>query len=299
VNRLECPLCGSRARRAHHVHGPSHVLCRCARCGLVYSSIHPTPEALDEIYREGYYTALGRGGEQAEARLRELKRETFRPWLRALAGVVPRGRILDVGCARGYVLEAALEEGWEPWGIEVSEEDARAAARRFGGRVHRGVLASAPFEAASFDAVTLLDVLEHDADPLELLRQVRRVLRPGGALFLTTPDLGSLSARVLAHRWVYYNANEHLSFFDRGTLKRALRAVGFEPLKVSRAPKTVSLRLLSTLAGIYEHGPLSSALSLLARTVPRRFLDAKFPLSFGQMCALARAKPVACTPRGA
>jgi SAM-dependent methyltransferase len=92
--------------------------------------------------------------------------------------------------------------------------------------LHAGDLASAPFAPGHFDVIVALEVIEHLPDPGAYLRQVLRLLRPGGALLLTTPNIAGMSGRILGTRWRVV-CDEHLTYFDASSLRRLLSEVGF------------------------------------------------------------------------
>jgi SAM-dependent methyltransferase len=84
-----------------------------------------------------------------------------------------------------------------------------------------------PFAPATFDLITLWDVLEHLPDPHAAVTEIHRLLRPGGRLVLTTGDAGSLTARVCGRRWHLYTIPEHLFFYTRDSIERLLAAHSF------------------------------------------------------------------------
>lgn len=142
-----------------------------------------------------------------------------------------RGRLLDVGAGSGILVEAARAMGFDAEGVEPSRALQAAAAAR-GLPVHQGVLPH-PAAAGPYDAATVIDVIEHVADPIGLMRQVHDVLAPGGLCLVVTPDLGSLAVRLLGRRWWHYRI-AHIGYFDRATLARALTAAGFEVIRAGR-----------------------------------------------------------------
>lgn len=195
-------------------------------------------ETPSESYDAAYFRKWGDPGDALAA----MKRRTYRQILHDARVRPPAFRtVLDVGCAFGWSLDAAREIGLEAAGVELSDHAARVAGRRHD--VRRGV---SEFESSSFDAVTMVDVLEHVRDPVSFLVEVRRVLRPGGVLALTTPDFSSLSARVLGARWPHLHA-EHVVYFDRSTIRRALRKAGFVPHRVGPFRKWLHTRYLASL----------------------------------------------------
>jgi SAM-dependent methyltransferase len=133
---------------------------------------------------------------------------------------------LEVGCGVGHFLVALEAAGFEAWGTEVSAS-ALARLRKKGLRVLEGSLPALRLEPERFDAVVLFEVLEHVDEPIEHLREARRVLRNGGALLVTTPNFGSLSRRLLGEAWRVVDP-EHVTLFTTRGLCRILERAGFD-----------------------------------------------------------------------
>jgi SAM-dependent methyltransferase len=135
--------------------------------------------------------------------------------------------VLDVGCATGELLLAIRREGnASVTGVEPGERAAYIARQR-GLDVRQGMLEDADFPDASFDTVVLSHTLEHVRDPVATLREIYRVLEPGGALILWLPNADSIEARVLGRHWIGYDPPRHLTTFTVATLTRALETTGF------------------------------------------------------------------------
>jgi len=223
-----CPLCGGLSRRRLVMRRGVGVV-RCTACGLIYVWPQPTPAELAALYSSGGYHAAV---DEAE------RRRTFARRLREIEALVPeRGRILDVGCSKGYFLEAARDAGWEAMGVELNANAAAEAAAR-GLGVRRGDLAEQDFAEASFDAVTLFDLIEHAREPRATLAVCHRLLRPEGLLVVTTPDVGGLVPWVtywLLGRtigaWGHPTPPGHLVEFSRRTLRQMLESSGFALLR--------------------------------------------------------------------
>jgi SAM-dependent methyltransferase len=133
---------------------------------------------------------------------------------------VSGGRVLDVGCASGLFLKAARDAGWNVAGVEPSEAlfaKARAALGE-STELYCTTLEHTKFATASFDVVTMWDVLEHVPDPLGFLQTCASLLKPGAHLFVNVPDLDSFEARILRKRWPLFLA-EHLNYFNRKSLR--------------------------------------------------------------------------------
>jgi len=238
LETVSCNLCGSaRSRRRFESPGmwdASHFAAttdkfgaygsvrECADCGLVYASPRPASAALLSGYAEhadpDYEAERDARGVNAHLALATIRRHA------------PRGRLLEVGCAHGFFLHAA-RESYEATGVEPSRAAREYARAHLRLDVASGTLAEARFADASFDVAVMIDVIEHLADPLSVLRELARVVKPGGVLYLVTPDVDSLTARVLRGRW-WGLRPAHLYYFSERTLAEMLRKAGFERVDV-------------------------------------------------------------------
>ncbi len=264
-----------------------HHFVRCHDCGLERIDPQPTDEELSAIYGKHYYDSWGLDRD-AEL-VGQLKRKTFAFVLEHLP--VRGGKLLDCGAATGFLLEVAKDMGFEPYGVELSEFGASEIARKFGrGRSFQGEIAGARFEDAGegdFSAVTMCDYVEHVRDPRAVLARAREMLRPGGALAITTPDTSSLSHRALSKGWTHYKL-EHLYYFDRKNLARLLRDVGFEHVEFRPLLKRLNVRYVRHQFEVYAHPVLSRASRVLSRVVPDALQSRAVPILTGELLALAR-----------
>lgn len=232
-----CPCCGNEQLRTRF--GVCHVeddplfawarqvgytcapIAQCRVCGFVFKSMQPAAELLERHYAES--------GADYQQRLAEddpAFRSDYRHARLFLQTKFPQGgSILDVGCSRGFFLQS-LGEGWQLYGVEPSRSAADHAAGH-GIRVHPGSLFSASFADHFFDAVTMFDVVEHLQEPARLLADARRILKPGGWLVIGTGNCEALTARLAGSQWAYMAIPDHLSFFGRRSLRRALVSAGF------------------------------------------------------------------------
>lgn len=238
---------------------------RCGGCGLVYMSPRPTAARLRALYSEAYFESPDPAcGYPVYRTDRAAVRDKAERLLPAVERHGSKGRLLDLGCAYGFVMEVARERGWEVAGIEPAEAVAASAAFSLGVPVAPDLF-SAGLAAESFDAVLAWDVIEHLPDPRRALEEVARLLRPGGVLSVVTPDIGSLAARILGRHWEEMRKMpEHIYFFDRASLTTLLRVVGFEPVEWGTVGKRMSLEeTLSRLA------PAAPGLTRAALTLAR------------------------------
>ncbi len=219
----------------------------CAGCGLRYLDPQPTAEELAALYGEAYFARQHPEQPGYDQYLEETEnhRRTFEHRLGLLPSPRDGGLVLDVGAATGLFVERARARGWDATGVEPSAWAAAHARDVHAQPVVTGVLSAQGLPAASVEMVTMWEVIEHVPDPLEELREIRRILRPGGTLALSTPDAGSLVARLLGRRWPgWRKIPEHLYHFDRGTLRQLLTQAGFRVDAMHYVPLIVSRRYL-------------------------------------------------------
>jgi SAM-dependent methyltransferase len=170
----------------------------CRDCGLRFLAVQPSSEGLKELYGPAYFERDFRCGRSERSYFSEdAFRDENRALLDAFAALGAPGRLLEVGCAGGWLLKHATEQGWEARGVELSAE-AVAHARGLGLDVFHGDLADAHLPPCSFDLVYMGDVLEHVPEPKTALLEAARVLKPGGHLYLRGPITTNSMARRLA-----------------------------------------------------------------------------------------------------
>jgi ubiquinone/menaquinone biosynthesis C-methylase UbiE len=194
-------------------------------------------------------------------------------------------RLLDVGCHIGVMLEIAQERGWDAVGVEPSTWAATRARER-GLNVINATLANAHLAPNSFDAVTIWDVIEHLTNPASDLRQVYRVLKPGGVVGIHTIDIDSLLSRVMGHRWPWL-MEMHLYYFSPRTLGRMLSDIGFKVEQVIYQGRYLRLQYLVTRIAPYSP-TLSRAMNF---AIERLHLGATaVPINFGDLFTIFARK---------
>jgi SAM-dependent methyltransferase len=227
---VPCALCGGEDFRPHvFCEGFSYV--RCRRCGLVQMN----PQPLAGLVRERYgaeYLAYERANEEGFLRLQLLALADggFPELEKELLAGAPR--ILDLGCATGALLGALKDRGWRCTGVEISGPQADYARKERGLDVRSLPLEENDFSPGSFETVLASHLIEHLNDPAALVREVRRVLVPGGRFFVTTPNIGGFQARLFRGRW-RSAVFDHLYLFSKRTLSALLEKEGFTVEKIA------------------------------------------------------------------
>lgn len=213
-------------------HGDFTEIVQCCRCGLMCENPREPEGVVEQQYEMVEDPTYER---EAEGRVR-----TFSKLLDEIARYRQPGRILDIGCYTGVFLQLAKQRGWEACGVEPSKW-AAGKARKKGLTVFNGPLDEVDFPPASFDVITLWDVIEHLHDPLRDLRKIASLLRPDGLFALSTMDVGSLFAKLTARHWPWH-MRMHLYYFTPGTISRMCQSAGLQVIAVEPHKRIVSLR---------------------------------------------------------
>jgi 2-polyprenyl-3-methyl-5-hydroxy-6-metoxy-1,4-benzoquinol methylase len=234
--------------------------CINAECGLLWLDPFPVESDLGEAY-ESYYShenAPKHAGNPLNitARLRWFVKfgyfagddhqppqtGVFLGWLKRAASLVflplvaylpleRKGSLLDVGCGDGDLVQAMQDYGWHAAGVDPDPAAVQFACRR-GLDVRLGSLADQEYGSGSFDAIILNHVIEHVPDPILVLKECHRILKPEGRLIVATPNVNSWFHRKFRQNWVHLDPPRHLYLFGTGTLADVVRRSGFNmPLK--------------------------------------------------------------------
>jgi SAM-dependent methyltransferase len=228
---IGCSLCGERrfkpllhpndrkrGRWSYHV-------VRCPSCGFLYRNPGIRPERLGDLYEGSYGSFLT--GSYAHKRQRR-----YRLVMDAFSPVLDEGdgrRLFDFGCGAGLFLDVALERGFDPYGVDLSQDSVDKAREKPSGRnAYFGAPDEVPeIAAGGFDVVTMWSVLAHLATPVEDLTMLRGLLGPDGVLLILTVNANSLRLKALGDEWNGFTPN-HLKFYSPKTLPILLMRAGFQ-----------------------------------------------------------------------
>jgi 2-polyprenyl-3-methyl-5-hydroxy-6-metoxy-1,4-benzoquinol methylase len=216
-----CPACFKSDSKSIGTKNEFEILV-CRNCQTLFTSRVPEfdeAENYDEYYTEKNLQVP----EFTNQRLREIL-DNFEPYRQS-------NRLLDVGFGAGTILQVAAEKKWEAFGMEVSES-AIKQARAQGFNVFHGELWEADYPEHYFDVVTASEIIEHLPDPQRFLKEVARILRPGGLLWATTPSSRGLSYRLIGLDWSIIFPPEHIQLFSKKAMARMLEEAGFSQYKI-------------------------------------------------------------------
>ena len=217
----------------------------CEACGLVFALA--TDPASSDPYTESYY----RGDVYADyLTTRGVILRNARRALHEIEELTTGRRLLDVGCATGFFLEAAAKRGWTVQGLETSGYASAHAREQLNLPVLSGSIEDPPSGLFPADVVTLWDTIEHLPRPDQALIRIRELMNPQGVLVITTGDFASLVRRVTGRRWRLFQDPTHHFFFTSRTLESLLVRAGFRPIHVDHRGKRVSLGMILQQAPI-------------------------------------------------
>ncbi len=252
-------------------YGLTLELRRCAHCGFIFAE---GPE-LEEL------TALYSGlDDEAYVGTQDARVWQMRWLLRRLLARAPWAKtLLDVGAGAGLLVVEARRLGLEATGIEPSHALVATAGRLHNVEIIQGTLPHAALGQRRFDLITLIDVIEHVSHPVQLLRTCGDYLSDRGLLAVVTPDVGSLAARLVGHRWWHFRL-AHVGYFSRHTFALAAAAAGLEILEQTRPWWFFPVSYLTDRLAHYL--PLTRINGLARRTRAGRWLfDRVIPLNLG------------------
>jgi 2-polyprenyl-3-methyl-5-hydroxy-6-metoxy-1,4-benzoquinol methylase len=222
-----CPLCGE-AMSSLWLQGEGFRFVRCPRCSLVYQNPHPVFEDLRRRYDSAYCSYEV----ENERAFLDLIRLGLRDigFYGLTAGFPRPRRFLDIGCATGAFVEEMKNEGWEARGVDLCRQSAEYGMKKRGVEIDVGTLEEARYADGAFHTVHFSHLIEHVPDPRRFLLEVRRILSPGGAAIITTPNIEGLQAKILRGKW-RSAIPDHLTLFGMTTLRRLLAETGFSTEK--------------------------------------------------------------------
>ncbi len=226
-----CPICenkGIKGLKGYEIHNLSY----CSICGFVFSTIVPSESEL-----ELYYQRCGK--------INYLSPVTLKRYDELLAYFKSYNRtnkILDFGCGNGYFLERAKSHGWSVYGMEYDWE-ANDICKEKGITMLND---KTPLHSGEFDVIYMSEVIEHLSFPLKYLRLLNDFLRPGGMIYITTPNFNCFSRRFQKESWNAFHI-EHISFFTSKTIKQLLTDTGFSPQTIKTTGISLSPRSKKTM----------------------------------------------------
>src|SRR3989339_555277 len=297
---MNCPLCQSSENYPLRIFTQekaksrnSAVLLTCRGCGLLFADDWAADRS--HIYRDSYWL-WDIESEKEEKMIGETKKTAFSSQLKSLKRHIrPEAKkILDVGTGFGYLLEAASKMGFNCHGLDISEKAVEISSKKFPAKIVKGDLSSANYPSDYFDVVSMADVLEHIAKPHESISEAARILRPGGLLFIISPNSSSVTRLLAGKNWFQYK-HEHVLYFNRKSLKYLLEKHSFELLDFKLNRKKFNLAYYHAYLKKYSFFGLEKIFNLFFPLLPEFVKNKHFsnPCT-GEFLAIARKRESKC-----
>lgn len=284
-----CVSCGALQKLMFSYKG--HQYYRCTQCKVVSTYPLPTDDAIHAHYarkfQSGNYQLLR---DYAE----EYKRQVYTLFVEILeAGLATRheslsGRnVLDVGCFTGEFLELLHEKNVDVYGLELQSDAVKIASQKFPGHIYQADVHGNDYPQMEFDIVTLLGVVEHVVDPVQLLERSAELLKSGGVILIQTPNSASLWALLMRSLWPPYAPVEHIHLFSRQGLVSLLGRLKFTEITVKPHWKRLSVNYVYEMMQNYgsEFRKIIRPFYVLLPDAIKRL---SLPFYIGEMIIIAR-----------
>ena len=209
---------------------------KCLDCGVAFLGNNLNDESIKALY--GYY-----GRSAFSDWLSPITKGRYQKLLNSFEKYRKNNTIIDVGCGTGHFIQCATEKNWKIDGTEISDE-AIKIAREKRQNVIKGDIASLDLRKEEYDIATLFELMEHAIDPEGIIKKLSYIVRPGGLVYITTPNYNSIMRRFLGNRWGIFH-KEHLFYFTDKSLTALLSKYKFKIKKVRT--ENLSLKEISKI----------------------------------------------------
>jgi 2-polyprenyl-3-methyl-5-hydroxy-6-metoxy-1,4-benzoquinol methylase len=262
-----CYLCGQPLKLYFIKAG--YEIWKCPSCGLSQTEFRQKyAEFVTEFYNEGYFTGdVSRSAYTEYFADKPFIFKNLTKHINQIRKIKPRGKLLDVGCAMGFMMELANLSGYNAFGFDPSAYAISQADKIIKKQIKLSTIDTVIYPKADFDIITMFDVLEHLSDPVSNLKKLVTFLKKDGIISIATGDTDSFMAKVLGKRWTFYIPPQHLFFFNRKNLVTLLNQAGLEPICWFRVDKWLSLKYVLHLAHSDSRFPFADSLGKLVKQV--------------------------------
>ncbi len=225
---VECNICSARNSKVIFEverYNTIFKIQQCLDCGLVYLNPRPQSTQLDEDYSNVYdYEGFLKNADYLKTKCREN--------LELILKYKKNGNLLEVGCMYGLLLEQAQRQGFNVYGVEISQKATEYARQNFGLNIFNGRLEESSFDDRFFDVIFLSHLIEHLEDPMGSLKMMVKIMKLDGVLLLKCPNFGSLMSKITGKNWCWIAPPEHLYHFTARTITNLLNKAGFTNVTV-------------------------------------------------------------------
>ena len=256
ISRAICIFCGKEATisvlKNIPKNGKTYSISECTECRIAVTHPFPSDDELARLYSRGNYrTNKGKRFGKLIELLIHLGRLIK---CRRITKYIKPGRILDIGCGRGLFLDVMRRSGWDTIGTEFNEETASYAINTYGLKILPGEITHHKLPTESLDAININQVLEHLKNPDKIIEESHRLLRKGGIVIVSVPDLQSPQFAIGKENWFLLDLPFHLFHFTEEGLSELLRKNEFQVKHIKRFSLEINpfswLQTLLNISGV-------------------------------------------------
>ena len=293
-----CNICGSSDPQVVYPAGVAqqNQIVRCGDCGLMYASPRPAQAAHDALAArsEAELAEIERGYMVQRVEKETLQVKDYKDTRRLLKELSPqRGALLEIGSGFGFLLAAFRDDGWTVRGVDPDAQASSYARRENHVETTTGTLEDANIAPGSVDVVIMNHVIEHVPDPVGLMKEIHRILKPTGHFVMETPIYDSLTYRLLGPRERSLRCNGHIYFFTTDTLEKSFRLAGFEPVRARRVGRSLTLNRLAYNVGVISNSQaVKQSLEGLTRALGLNKVSFSLNLRDMERVCLRKAEPM-------
>jgi len=287
---IVCIQCGAEMSRKFIKKSFAYFFCPC--CAQVTTYPYPSDTDIRSHYEQGFrdqnYNAVLKN------------RDVYAAAMQRLCGMIRRDlahrkkkleamQVLDIGCFTGDFLCCMVKNGCSVYGLELQKEAVAIASQSLPGRVFQSNVMddSLTLPVREFDMATMLGIVEHVVQPIELLRRVKDLLKLGGFLVVQTPNTSSVLAALMKRRWMPFTPVEHIHLFSRKSLVEALEKIGFKDITVKPHIKVLTIKYVYEM--LSRFGPeFQRATFPIYRFLPDAVKRLRLPFYIGEIVVIAR-----------
>lgn len=226
-SEVPCPLCQSEDYEEIFIKR-GYTFVRCLECGMVFSNPQVRQDVVKKFYQDEQLSTELWMKILINQKETAWRNDYFEGILEKIQAFVNKGNLLDVGCAVGQFLKIAQEKGWKTTGLELNKTAVSYCKNKLGLNVIDKTIEDAGLNKGSFNAVSLLGVLEHVTDPVEMINSCKALISENGVIAVIVPNVYSLANSLFHEKAVTFDGRNHLLYFSESTLKKLFSDTGME-----------------------------------------------------------------------
>ncbi|MFH1905618.1 MAG: class I SAM-dependent methyltransferase [bacterium] len=230
--KINCPICNKNySKRLFetndfrlHTTFQEFNLCLCKNCGFVYVNPQPNEDELGKFYPESYYNPTPL---ILEFFYKPFANMITKKMIGDIKKVKRNGKLLDVGCGSGFFLKELLKYGYDAYGIDSYEGILDIISPELCLRVKNNSFLDIKFPDESFDIVIIKQVLEHLLNPNDVIKEIHRILKEDGIVYVEVPNFNCAEAQLFGKFWYNLEVPRHLYQFTKKTFRAIFEKNGF------------------------------------------------------------------------